>query len=123
MSRGAQRTTAAAYPRAGQRARAGTRRDSQEPTTERGPRFQSEPSEARSAAMRRISRSRIGPASSSDPILSASRSRPSAISGAMATSTSPFRMPASKRSAAEKTYAGKTTERRVALLDGIGLFT
>ena len=31
--------------------------------------------------------------------------------------------PASQRSSAEKTYAGRTTERRVALLDGIGFFT
>ena len=34
-----------------------------------------------------------------------------------------FKKPASKRSAAEKTYAGKTTERRVALLDSIGFFS
>ena len=34
-----------------------------------------------------------------------------------------FKKPASERSAAEQTYAGKTTERRVALLDGIGFFT
>eukprot|EP01045_Picozoa_sp_COSAG04_P038899 COSAG04_NODE_10641_length_761_cov_20.151057_2_plen_85_part_00 len=34
-----------------------------------------------------------------------------------------FKKPASERSKAEKTYAGKTTERRVALLDGIGFFT
>ena len=32
-----------------------------------------------------------------------------------------FKKPASERSATEKTYAGNTTERRVALLDGIGL--
>ena len=31
-----------------------------------------------------------------------------------------FKKPASERSATEKTYAGRTTERRVALLDGIG---
>ena len=31
-----------------------------------------------------------------------------------------FKKPASERSQAEKTYAGRTTERRVALLDGIG---
>ena len=31
-----------------------------------------------------------------------------------------FKKPASQRSSAEKTYAGQTTERRVALLDGIG---
>ena len=31
-----------------------------------------------------------------------------------------FKKPASERSATEQTYAGKTTERRVALLDGIG---
>ena len=31
-----------------------------------------------------------------------------------------FKKPASGRSKSEKTYAGKTTERRVALLDGIG---
>ncbi len=30
-----------------------------------------------------------------------------------------FKKPASQRSSAEKTYAGKTTKRRVALLDGI----
>ena len=29
-----------------------------------------------------------------------------------------FKKPTSQRSSAEKTYAGKTTERRVALLDG-----
>ena len=34
-----------------------------------------------------------------------------------------FKKPSSERSKAEKTYAGKTTKRRVALLDGIGLFT
>jgi hypothetical protein len=34
-----------------------------------------------------------------------------------------FKKPASERSNREKTYAGKTTERRVALLDGIGFFT
>ena len=34
-----------------------------------------------------------------------------------------FKKPASGRSAAEQTYAGKTTERRVALLDGIGCLT
>ena len=34
-----------------------------------------------------------------------------------------FKKPASQRSSAEKTYAGQTTERRVALLDGIGFFT
>ena len=34
-----------------------------------------------------------------------------------------FKKPASQRSSAEKTYAKNTTERRVALLDGIGLFT
>ena len=34
-----------------------------------------------------------------------------------------FKKPTSQRSSAEKTYAGKTTERRVALLDGIGFFT
>ena len=34
-----------------------------------------------------------------------------------------FKKPASERSAAEKTYAGRTTGRRVALLDGIGFFT
>ena len=33
-----------------------------------------------------------------------------------------FKKPASKRSKAEKKYAGRTTKRRVALLDGIGLF-
>ena len=32
-----------------------------------------------------------------------------------------FKKPASERSQAEKTYAGRTTERRVALLDGIGV--
>ena len=32
-----------------------------------------------------------------------------------------FKKPTSKRSKAEKTYAGRTTKRRVALLDGIGL--
>ena len=31
-----------------------------------------------------------------------------------------FKKPAPQRSSAEKTYAGQTTERRVALLDGIG---
>ena len=34
-----------------------------------------------------------------------------------------FKEPASERSKAEKTFAGQTTERRVALLHGIGLFT
>ena len=34
-----------------------------------------------------------------------------------------FKKPASERSKAEKTFAGQTTERRVALLHGIGLFT
>ena len=34
-----------------------------------------------------------------------------------------FKKPTSERSKTEKTYAGKTTERRVALLDGIGFFT
>ena len=34
-----------------------------------------------------------------------------------------FKKPASQRSPTEKRYAGKTTERRVALLDGIGFFT
>ena len=34
-----------------------------------------------------------------------------------------FKKPTSQRSSAEKTYASKTTERRVALLDGIGFFT
>ena len=34
-----------------------------------------------------------------------------------------FKKPASERSAAEQTYAGNTTERRVALLDGIGCLT
>ena len=34
-----------------------------------------------------------------------------------------FKKPASQRSKAEKKYAGRTTERRVALLDGIGFFT
>ena len=34
-----------------------------------------------------------------------------------------FKKPASGRSESEKTYAGQTTERRVALLDGIGFFT
>ena len=34
-----------------------------------------------------------------------------------------FKKPTSERSAAEKTYAGRTTRRRVALLDGIGFFT
>ena len=34
-----------------------------------------------------------------------------------------FKKPASQRSEAEKTYAKNTTERRVALMDGIGLFT
>ena len=34
-----------------------------------------------------------------------------------------FKKPASERSATEQTYAGRTTERRVALLDGIGFFT
>ena len=34
-----------------------------------------------------------------------------------------FKKPLSERSAAEQTYAGKTTERHVALLDGIGFFT
>ena len=36
-----------------------------------------------------------------------------------------FKKPASQRSPSEQTYldAGKTTERRVALLDGIGFFT
>ena len=33
-----------------------------------------------------------------------------------------FKKPTSERSAAEKTYAGRTTRRRVALLDGIGFF-
>ena len=34
-----------------------------------------------------------------------------------------FKKPAPERSQSEKTYASKTTKRRVALLDGIGLFT
>ena len=34
-----------------------------------------------------------------------------------------FKKPASERSSAEQTYASQTTKRRVALLDGIGLFT
>ena len=34
-----------------------------------------------------------------------------------------FKKPASQRSKAEKKYAKKTTERRVALLDGIGFLT
>ena len=34
-----------------------------------------------------------------------------------------FKKPASQRSEAEKTYAKNTTERRVALLDGIGFST
>ena len=34
-----------------------------------------------------------------------------------------FKKPASERSKSEQTYAGKTTERRVALLDGIGCLT
>ena len=34
-----------------------------------------------------------------------------------------FKKPTSQRSESEKTYASKTTERRVALLDGIGFFT
>ncbi len=34
-----------------------------------------------------------------------------------------FKKPASRRSATEKTYAGNTTKRRVALLDGIGFLT
>ena len=34
-----------------------------------------------------------------------------------------FKKPASERSKSEQTYAGKTTERRVALLDGIGFST
>ena len=34
-----------------------------------------------------------------------------------------FKKPASERSKSEKTYAKKTTKRRVALLDGIGFFT
>ena len=34
-----------------------------------------------------------------------------------------FKKPASERSKTEKTYAKNTTKRRVALLDGIGLFT
>ncbi len=34
-----------------------------------------------------------------------------------------FKKPTSERCKAEKTYASKTTERRVALLDGIGFFT
>ena len=34
-----------------------------------------------------------------------------------------FKKPASQRSSAEKTYAGQTTKRRVALLDDIGFFT
>ena len=33
-----------------------------------------------------------------------------------------FKKPASDRSKTEKTYAGRTTKRRVALLDGIGFF-
>ena len=33
-----------------------------------------------------------------------------------------FKKPTSERSAAEKTYAGRTTRRRVALLGGIGFF-
>ena len=34
-----------------------------------------------------------------------------------------FKKPTSQRSSAEKTYAGQTTKRRVALLDDIGFFT
>ena len=34
-----------------------------------------------------------------------------------------FKKPTSQRSESEKTYAGRTTERHVALLDGIGFFT
>ena len=34
-----------------------------------------------------------------------------------------FKKPASQPSKSEQTYAGKTTERRVALLDGIGFST
>ena len=34
-----------------------------------------------------------------------------------------FKKPASQRSPTEKRYAGKTTKRRVALLDGIGFFS
>ena len=34
-----------------------------------------------------------------------------------------FKKPASQRSPAEKKYAGRTTKRRVALLDDIGFFT
>ena len=34
-----------------------------------------------------------------------------------------FKKPASQRSESEKTNAGQTTKRRVALLDGIGFFT
>ena len=34
-----------------------------------------------------------------------------------------FKTPASERSKSEQTYAGKTTRRRVALLDGIGCLT
>ena len=34
-----------------------------------------------------------------------------------------FKKPASERSKSEQTYAGKTTRRRVALLDGIGCLT
>jgi len=34
-----------------------------------------------------------------------------------------FKKLASERSKSEQTYAGKTTERRVALLDGIGCLT
>ena len=34
-----------------------------------------------------------------------------------------FKKPASERSPTEKKYAKNTTKRRVALLDGIGLFT
>ena len=34
-----------------------------------------------------------------------------------------FKKPTSQRSESEKTYASKTTERRVALLDEIGFFT
>jgi len=33
-----------------------------------------------------------------------------------------FKKPTSERSKTEKTYAGRTTRRRVALLDGIGFF-
>ena len=34
-----------------------------------------------------------------------------------------FKKPLSERSASEKRYAGKTTRRRVAMLDGIGCLT